>query len=328
MKSWEINKKNYIDFVYSGEEVSKSVKYNLYEKNIKMYEDIKEKDLMEFNIEELIDLMDSIPTTAISVKDNVYSFISQYLDYQISRGNISINNMVAIDRKKATSVHKRSTRSKYISMSNFEKIVNDIRRNSDWQYIIALCMARFGIKGKDSEDIINLKISDIDIERKMVYIKDKSKNIIKCIPVNETFIDWCKKAENEKGYFGENIMKFNKESRNRLITESIIHARTKRACELAGYKRMSLNNLVLSRKLDMILEIRKDRKLTNGDFQQINLIFNPEASAGSYTSFVRFYESISGGDTVYKIITPKEELDDPNAREFVKKLKEELDIME
>lgn len=328
MKSWEMNKKNYIDFVYNGEEVSKSVKYNLYDKNIKMYEDIKEKDLMYFNIEELIDLMDSIPTTAISVKDNVYSFISQYLDYQISRGNISINNMVAIDRKVATSVHKRSTRSRYISMHNFEKTVNDIKRNSDWQHIIALCMARYGIKGKDSEDIINLKINDIDIKRKIAYIKDDSNNIMKCIPVDGAFIDWCKKAEDEDGYFGKNIMKTGGNGRGDKITEAVIYSRTKKACESAGYKRMSLNNLVLSRKLDMILDIRKERKLTNSDFQQINLIFNPEASAGSYNSFVRFYESISNGDIVYKATESTETLEDPKAKEFVEKLKTELEIVE
>lgn len=327
MKSWEINKKNYIDFVYSGEE-SKSIKYNLYDKNIKMYEDIKEKDLMYFNIEELMDLMDSIPTTAISVKDNVYSFILQYLDYQISRGNISINNMVAIDRKVATSVHKRSSKSRYISMKNFEEKVNKMRTKSDWQLIVPLCICRYGIKGKDSEDIINLKMSDIDTENKVVYIKDDLGNITKCIPVDEQFIEWCKYANEEEGYEGENILKFGNDSRGDKITEAVIYSRTKKACESVGEKRISLNNLILSRKLDMILDIRKERKLTNSDFQQINLIFNPVASAGSYNSFVRFYESISNGDIVYKATESTETLEDPKAKEFVEKLKEELEIKE
>ena len=326
MKDWEINKRNYIDFVYNGEE-SKGVKYNLYEKNIKMYEDIKEKDLMEFNIEELMDLMDSIPTTASSVKDNVYSFISQYLDYQISRGNISINNMVAIDRKKATAIHKRSSKSRYISMRNFEEKINNMRTKSDWQHIIPLCMARMGIRGKDSEDIINLKMSDIDIENRMVKIIDESGNIERYIPVDELFIKWCEYANEEKDYFGENIVKFGKDSRGNKITEAVIYNRTKKACESVGYKRMSLNNLVLSRKIDMILDIRKERKLTNGDFQQINLIFNPSASAGSYNSFVKFYTSLTG-DTVYTAMTPEDELVDNNANEFVEKLRVELEIEE
>lgn len=327
MKSWEINKKNYIDFVYGDEEVSKQIKYNLYDKNIKMYEDIKEKDLMYFNVEELIDLMQSIPTTAISVKDNVYSFITQYLDYQISKGNITMNNMMAINRREATSVHKRSSKSRYISMNNFINIINSLTSTADWQHIIPLCICRYGIKGKDSEEAIRLRMSDINRENNIVNIRDEDNNIIKCIPIDELFINWCENAEEEVDYEGECIIKTGQNSRKDSITEAVIYNRTKKACESGGYKRMSLNNLVLSRKIDLILSMRKERRLTNDDFQQINIIFNPDASNGSYNSFVRFYESLTG-DKVYKATEKREVLIDPNAEKFVEQLKQELEIIE
>ena len=323
IKPWEENKINYIEKIYDSES-SKQIQYNLYRSNIKMYEDIKQKDIMYFNIEELIDLMKSIPSISYNIKTSVYSFILQYLDYQISRGNISINNMVGINKDSVTTVHQKSSKSRYISIKKFYNLINSFTKQSNYQELIPLVLSRYGISGIDMEDLINLKMSDLDKENNVANIYNEEGKLIKTIPVDEELIKWCEKANEESGYVGNNIVKNLEKNSDREITEAMMYNRAKKSCLDNNYPRIKFSNLILSRKIDLVLEIRKERKLTNGDFQSINLIFNPSSSMGSYNSFVKFYESLTG-DKVYKDTVKKDMLVDENAEEFVKELKEELE---
>lgn len=326
MPTWEKNKINYIESIYDSED-SKQIQYNLYKSNIKMYEDIKEKDIMYFNIDELTDLMKSIPSISYNIKTSVYSFILQYLDYQISRGNISINNMIGINKEKVTAIHQKSSRSRYISINRFYELISSFTKQSNYQELIPLVLSRYGISGIDMEDLINLKMSDLDKENNVANIYNTEGILLKTIPIDKNLIDWCVKAEDEKGYIGNNIVKNLERNADREITEAMIYNRVKKACLDNNHSRIKFSNLILSRKIDLALEIRKERKLTNGDFQSINLIFNPNASIGSYNSTVKFYESLTG-DKVYKDKDKKELLIDNTAGKFVKEIKEELGIKE
>ena len=94
---------------------------------------------------------------------------------------------------------------------------------------------------------------------------------------------------------------------------------------LEGCQRVKFNNLVKSRKLDILFNIRKDRKINTEDVLNVMRIFEPKSSVGSYHSLVADIESLTGEKVLYKY-EKGAKLIDNNSEEFVKNVVEELEF--
>ena len=84
-----------------------------------------------------------------------------------------------------------------------------------------------------------------------------------------------------------------------------------------------LNDLAKSRKIFLLLQIRKQRYLTNGDFQRICEMLNPYVSISIYDSLVKYYK-MATKDKVLKKKAKEEELIDINADENMEKIMKNL----
>ena len=88
-------------------------------------------------------------------------------------------------------------------------------------------------------------------------------------------------------------------------------------CIMADIPRISLSKMQQSYKLDMLLNIRGQRKINEYDIKRINKMVNYNfTSAQSIINFKLFYESISGEE-----VLKGEEIRVDNGKEFVKNLR-------
>lgn len=313
---YEQIKNMYINETYKNNN-SKMTIWNLYVKNVLYYEKSLGKDLYRFNIEELDGLISSIPSNSVHIKAGIYGFCTQYLDWCINKKLITINNMKALDRNLYTSISQKLASSRLISYNQFWDMIKVMGIYVDSQHIIPIVMAYYCIAGDDMMWMRNLKLEDLDTENEITYITSEGE-IKAVIPVDDKFIDYCKKAHEEADIGSEYvstslIIKPTVNSRTDIVPENSLYARIYKAFDSANIKRMRLNDLSKSHKIGLLLDIRKRRKLTTLDFQGVCSIFKPDCSRGIYNSLQKYYE-MATGDVVMKASTTHEDLIDTNLK--------------
>ena len=319
---FEQQKQVYIDQIYSNNK-SKMTIYNLYKSNVLNWEIILDKDLYEFNIQELDSLIGSIPSSSIHIKANVYNFVNQYIDYCISKRLITINNMNALDRETYTSISQKLASSKLISYEQLWDMVQYMETKTNIQNILPIIFAYYGIGGNDMEYMRNLRLEDLDRENEVAYIRLQG-DLKAVLPIDEKLYDYCVKACEEADMDSEYvssslIIKPTKKSINDVVPENSIYARIYEAFDSSNIKRIRLNDLAKSRKIALLLEIRKERYLTTLDVQNVCLLYNPNASRGIYNSLQKYYE-MATGDKIFKANTKKDELIDLTLEENYDKI--------
>ena len=324
---YEQMKNTYINEIYKNNN-SKITVYNLYRKNILNWEKILNKDLIYFTVQELDSLISSLPSSSIHIKSGVYSFISQYLDWAISKKFISMNNIKALDRKLYCEISQKLASSRLISEERLWELIKLSETKSDIQNAVPIILAYFGCNcGNNLEGMRNLKMSDIDFENKVVYMRLEG-SLISVIPVNEDFLDFIEKAHTDASmgqeYVDDDlIIKRTKNTRGDIISENSIYQRCYEFYNSLGIKKISLNDLLKSRKIALLLCIRERHYLTSLDFQGICSIFKPNCSRGIYDSLQKYYEQATG-DIVKRAVSKEEELIDLNCKENYQKILDRL----
>ena len=325
---YEQMKNTYINEIYKNNN-SKITVYNLYRNNILNWEKILNKDLIYFTVQELDSLISSLPSSSIHIKSGVYSLISQYLDWAISKKFISINNIKILPRNTYTEISQKLASSRLISYKQFWDMVQLMEIHTDIQNIIPIVMAYYCIAGNDMMWMRSLKLEDLDSENEVVYITSEDE-IKAVIPADKEFINYCKKACEEADIGSEYvstslIIKPTVNSRTDVVPENSLYARIYEAFDSSGIKRMRLNDLAKSRKIGLLLDIRKRRKLNTLDFQGVcSIMRGGKCSRGIYDSLKRYYE-LSTGDTVMKANSKEEELVDIHLQENYEKILKNLD---
>ena len=323
---FEQQKQIYFDEIYKNNN-SKATIYNIYKKNILNWELILNKDLYEFDIAQLDELISSIPSSSIHIKASVYSFCNQYLNYCISKRIISMNNIKALDRDTYTEISQKLASSKLISYKQFWDMIQLMEVHTDIQNIIPIVMAYYCIAGNDMEYMRNLKLEDLDKENEVAYMMSDGE-IKAVIPIDDKFFEYCEKACEEANigseYVSTNlIIKPTINSRSDVVPENSLYARIYEAFDSSNIKRIRLNDLAKSRKIGLLLDIRKRRKLTTLDFQGVCSIMKPGCSRGIYNSLQKYYEQATS-DKVLKANSKEEELLDINLEENYKKILKNL----
>lgn len=324
---YEQMKNTYINEIYKNNN-SKITVYNLYRKNILNWEKILNKDLIYFTVQELDSLISSLPSSSIHIKSGVYSLISQYLDWAISKKFISMNNIKALDRKLYCEISQKLASSRLISEERLWELIKLSETKSDIQNAVPIILAYFGCNcGNNLEGMRNLKMSDIDFENEVVYMRLEG-SLISVIPVNKDFLDFIKKTHTDASmgqeYIDDDlIIKRTKNSRGGVISENSVYQRCYEFYNSLGIKKISLNDLLKSRKIALLLCIRERHYLTSLDFQGICSIFKPNCSRGIYDSLQKYYEQATG-DVVKKANSKEEELMDINLEENYRKILDNL----
>ena len=238
-----------------------------------------------------------------------------------------MNNIKALPRDTYTEISQKLASSKLISYKQFWDMIQLMEVHTNIQNIIPIVMAYYCIAGNDMEYMRNLKLEDLDKENEVAYMMSDGE-IKAVIPIDDKFFDYCKKACEEANIredinpeyaFTNLIIKPTINSRSDVVPENSLYARIYEAFDSSGIKRIRLNDLSKSRKIALLLDIRKQRKLTTLDFQGVCSIMKPGCSRGIYDSLKRYYEQATG-DVVLKANSKHEDLVDTNLEKNYNKI--------
>ena len=239
-----------------------------------------------------------------------------------------MNNIKALDRKLYCEISQKLASSRLISEERLWELIKLSETKSDIQNAVPIVLAYFGCNcGNNLEGMRNLKMSDIDFENEVVYMRLEG-SLISVIPVNKDFLDFIKKTHTDASmgqeYIDDDlIIKRTKNSRGGVISENSVYQRCYEFYNSLGIKKISLNDLLKSRKIGLLLDIRERHYLTSLDFQGICSIFKPNCSRGIYDSLQKYYEQATG-DIVKRAVSKEEELIDLNCKENYQKILDRL----
>lgn len=331
------NKKIFLNEVYPNEETRQTMISN-YKNNILYVEKLLEKDLMYFTTEEIESLILNATGVSSGYKSSMYSFCNSYCEYQVDKGNININPCSAI---KATDIVETSVQQLMKGLLGKQQFDNTIKileskTNMIATGFLALCLARNGVLGKKCCDLI--KLEEEDIRNDFINIYNKVDNnedyglLLTSLPVDNDIMKWYYKYKDIKEYEGLGTRKSKIILKGKYILKKSSYTSTRQEeyisvngllnminqnCIMANIPRISLSKMQMSYKLDMLLDIRKQRRINEYDIKKINKMVNYNfTSAQSVINFKQFYESISGEEVLKGNI-----IEYNNGKEFVKNLR-------
>ena len=340
MTNYIENKRVFLDEVYPNQETKITMVSN-YKNNILYVEKLLEKDLMYFTTEEIESLILNASGVSSGYKSSIYSFCNSYCEWCCDKGFININPCSAI---KAQDIVETSIQQLMKGLLGKEQFSNTMkilesRTNMIATGFLALCLARDGVLGKKCCDLI--KLEEEDIRNGFINIYNKVDNdtdyglILTSLPIDNDIMKWYYKYKDIREYDGLGTRKSKIVLEGKYILKKSSYTTTREEeyisvngllnminqnCIMADIPRISLSKMQMSYKLDMLLNIREQRKINEYDIKRINKMVNYNfTSAQSVINFKQFYENISGEEVLKG---DRIEVDD--GKEFVKNLRAKI----
>lgn len=342
---YQVNKETFLEELYDNPNTL-DIMFDIWQSLIRYVEEVKRKDLYDFSSHEVEALIMSAPTASSNRKNNLRSFINMYCEWAVNKGLINRNPCEGLDNEKVIKASKKAVKKNLYSFDEVYKICQKLSQNGSIFQYLPLILARYGITGVDLTWMCNLKWSDIEFDKKIVHIIDvEIGEYIKEVKVDERFLELITIAKNTEY---EDVIVENKKKKTRRVVsmryidngyvlkkredsrigekpeENEIYRGIKSIFSASNMDRITFKDLVKSRKIELLLDIRENRRLTTLDAQEITEMLNPRASRGGYLSLKRDYESVSSGDRILPYNSKTSELHDPKSKEFTKKLRMEL----
>lgn len=344
---FKANKINFLEEHYPNE-VTKEIYYDIWESSINYLEEIKQKDLYSFDSEEIQELMATIPTYSASRKDNILSFINNYLEYCIGKGWINTNPIQSLDRNLLTKVNSKTIKKIMMSKSQVHTMCSKMAGFGHVFQVLPFILARYGVMGDKLNAMINLRWEDIDRENMKVYIMNRETGEIHSeFDIDDIFLYWIDRAKTTEEY---EIKKYSKKTnkyeiqkvitfidygyvlkvpnspyfRDKITLDSdYIYREILKITKSSGIKKPTLNNLLKAEKIERLLDIREKRKITTNDVYEVVALFDPDGVRSNYVTLRKDYESLTK-DTVYRAKASLEQLKDDEAKKHVKEFREEI----
>lgn len=337
------NKLEYINEMYN-EKSTQTSNWILYERNIHFDEVNKNKDLLHYTPEEIENLVASKVAYSEQTKNNLLVFIYKYMEWNISRGEIVINPCNSINRAELKKGSLKVIRKKLLALNEFWGLIEQMDKITDMSNYMPLILARYGITGKELNSMIYLKWEDIvpyNGEYKVI-IYDENRNILAELPVDDKFINIIKRfkkhdyivyskkdSSDRKGLnlidYGY-VLKKTSSSDGETETYNTIFGKVTRCCSALGVKRISFNDMVKSRKMDVLLAIRLERKINGYDITNINNMYSLDNnSVNGDTKLKKLYEDLTK-DKVLRKNDKNKDMADLEAKSKVQEFCEKLNI--
>ena len=336
------NKEIFLEEVYPNLETRRSMISN-YSSNILYLEKLLNKDLMNFTAEEVESLLLNANGISKGYKSSLYSFINSYCEWCIDNGYININPLSSISASEVIEVNIKQLMKGYLGLNQFYNALRLLESKSTIlsSTMLALLLARNGVLGKKMDDLINLEEQDVDLKNGFVNIYCKTNNHedyglqLTSLPLIPEFEDWYNKLIAIKSYESLGTRKNNliiyinspyilkrtnytNTADDIRVSPNTVLNQINQCCISAGISRISLSKLQQSYKLDMLLGIRKKRRINEYDIKDIIKLVNYNfTSAQSVINFKQFYENISGEEVLKG---DRVEFDN-EGKEFIKNLK-------
>jgi integrase len=315
---YQLNKITWLNNAYE-DDITKKPLWSAYKNNIHNFEVAKQKDLKFFTHDEMKNMLNSFIYAMDTTKRTLIVFVNQYCEYWVNKGEISVNPCTGISFAKTAKASKKLLQTKVYGMDAFYELLTKMKYKTKGDNIKPLLLARYGIIGKQAMFMRRLKWNDIDTENLIVNIHDDNDEVVKCIPVDQRFIDFLVGLEEQTVKEGEelNILKSDSyvlESTG-VIKYATLHSRIYNACNSLNkdlkegeekQERINISDLLFTRQLELLLSIRKERKLRTDDIENIlQLFYGTKVAQSVIINFKNRYESLSEDKVVSKLTINK-----------------------
>ena len=281
------------------------------------------KDLKFFTKDQIEDILQKkCVNLSINTIRSIFTFCKTYCEYCLSKGDIKINPCKEI--KPSRLVEKSEfLKSRLLGMDYFYNMCEKMMKaTNNYNYIKPLLLARYGVNGKKSIFIRTLKYKDIDVDNMIINIKRDDGVIIRKLPIDDSFIKLLTKLsveniENNKDSIfksNEYILK-NIVSNGKVMNYSTMNTAINNACSSINEHRISIGNLLLTRSIEILVSMRKKRKLTTDDMRMVIREFNVDQNITDITTVAlkQKYEAITNDFVSYR---NQDDLSDFNSKEF------------
>lgn len=223
-------------------------------------------------------------------------------------------------------------------LKEFYKLCDYVAINGTVLQVLPYLLARYGVEGRQLSHMANLKYGDIDRHKRVIRIKQRDL-IDECkvlnLPIDDNFIErldlwvpsWDSINNKDNYVLGLNRKRLPK-------TRNTIGSAMWRFVKVAGINSIAINDLVRTRQLELLLCVRKTRRLSSKDFKNMLSKFKSgDISSTGKQSLIRTYECLTRDKVVRNkcsgdecSIPFEERLRDDSAYETASKIIKDLNL--
>jgi len=192
-------------------------------------------------------------------------------------------------------------KNKYITEEQLWNIIDNYSLNA--QDSICLLLPFYFIKNDKCADLVNLKIENINVSKSIITIGDRDifvpKRVIEI--AIESYNQTIYNRTGEKGHGDRStcvlsisnfiVRPVSENGVNEFVSAQTCAHRCRKILELAGFKKTSINDINMSGKLHLLLQIKnKENCVLVADYQFVNEMFGH--SSANYANVKKLFEII------------------------------------
>lgn len=259
----------------------------------------KQKELYNWDKQEIVKLIKNTPTTAITTKIALLTTISSYIAWACERGfNYVGNPCDTIDASEISTVSEVAIKESYKTLQEFLDFIlgldcSDVDR-------AMFMLLRYGVK-VDNVGLVRWE----DIDRKEKVINVLSKDVFVQLPIDNVFLMMIDKAEacqsrivldKEINYVDNGyVIKVGDNVDWNYMDSNKIYNRCGDISRKNKINRISVPELNISRKYDLLIDILDENgEVTSEDIEKVLLQLDGSSTPGKKTFLKRNFELLSG----------------------------------
>lgn len=295
--------------------------WRVYDRYIHIYEIHMQEDLKYFDTVQVKNILFMLFNYSDDTTRTIYTFMRTYFEYCIGKAEIFQNPTEIIDIDMYLANNRKAKEDKIYSLDYIYDLVDDAKKYSSFSNVIPLLLIRYGVKGNKMSWLVNLKWSDIDFENKEINIFDRDNGkLITNLPVDNRLLkilDQYRSYLTDKNILndyvlasknGNQISTIGVHSRNKYLTDDL-------SKHIDNFRRISTNDLLKSRQIELLLKMRTKRMLSTYDTQRVSEVLNGEIGDQYVQRLKRLYKAVTG-ENVLSVYKGEMALIDENSEKF------------
>lgn len=305
--------------------------WRVYDRYIHIYEIHMQEDLKYFDTVQIKNILFMLFNYSDDTMRTIYTFMRTYFEYCIGKAEIFQNPTEIIDIDRYLANNRKAKEDKIYSLDYVYDLVDDAKKYSSFSNVIPLLLVRYGVKGNKMSWLVNLKWSDIDFENKEINIFDRDNGkLITSLPVDYRLLKILDQYRNyltDKNILndyvlasknGNQISTIGVHSRNKYLTDDL-------SKHIDNFRRISTNDLLKSRQIELLLKMRTKRMLSTYDTQRVSEVLNGEIGDQYVQRLKRLYKAVTG-ENVLSVYKGEMALIDENSEKFATDIALKLNI--
>lgn len=292
---YQIKKLEFLNLYYPNHN-TRLTYYNNYQNNFHDYEVQKGKDLMNFSTDEMISVIKSCVWTLEGNKDALMTFAKVYCSWCKSvLHEIPTNPCDLIVKSVVATSSKVLLKQKILPLNiMYKQFVQMEQEKLNPSNMVVVLLARYGISGDNLEIMRNLKWQNIDRQNLFINLENENGVITTRVPIDENFLFWLDKVPHT---IDDTYVVYKKGAGSaKPLAYASVYTRFRLAFQSIEAKQFGFKDLLFSRQVELLLQMRRRRQLNSDDFRTMIEKFNGTTDY-SYTrvnSLMKKYESLTG----------------------------------